>query len=113
MEGFKPFGWYLTLVQFGFYSMFGLVELQLTQDKRRRYDNRLCFYPQKTAFTVKHILCLTFSPLFFLIFFLFHLLQDTREDLYDYSIFNGGHYGPVKYLFGLLELPYTGHLQVL
>ncbi|XP_040288845.1 adenosine 3'-phospho 5'-phosphosulfate transporter 2 isoform X1 [Bufo bufo] len=36
IEGFKPFGWYLTLVQFGFYSMFGLVELQLTQDKRRR-----------------------------------------------------------------------------
>lgn len=36
VEGFKPFGWYLTLVQFGFYSMFGLIELQLTQDKRRR-----------------------------------------------------------------------------
>uniref|UniRef100_A0A4W5JVH0 Adenosine 3'-phospho 5'-phosphosulfate transporter 2 n=1 Tax=Hucho hucho TaxID=62062 RepID=A0A4W5JVH0_9TELE len=36
MEGFKPFGWYLTLVQFGFYSLFGLVELQLTQDKQRR-----------------------------------------------------------------------------
>ncbi|XP_056377102.1 adenosine 3'-phospho 5'-phosphosulfate transporter 2 isoform X1 [Hyla sarda] len=36
IEGFKPFGWYLTLVQFGFYSIFGLVELQLTQDKRRR-----------------------------------------------------------------------------
>ncbi|KAM3929724.1 adenosine 3'-phospho 5'-phosphosulfate transporter 2 isoform 1-T1 [Leptodactylus fuscus] len=36
VEGFRPFGWYLTLVQFGFYSMFGLVELQLTQDKRRR-----------------------------------------------------------------------------
>ncbi|KAL0157285.1 hypothetical protein M9458_048531, partial [Cirrhinus mrigala] len=35
VEGFKPFGWYLTLVQFGFYSLFGLVELQLTQDKRR------------------------------------------------------------------------------
>uniref|UniRef100_UPI00398EE638 adenosine 3'-phospho 5'-phosphosulfate transporter 2 isoform X2 n=1 Tax=Pristiophorus japonicus TaxID=55135 RepID=UPI00398EE638 len=36
LEGFKPYGWYLTLVQFAFYSMFGLVELQLTQDKRRR-----------------------------------------------------------------------------
>ncbi|XP_063779196.1 adenosine 3'-phospho 5'-phosphosulfate transporter 2 isoform X2 [Pseudophryne corroboree] len=36
VEGFKPFGWYLTLVQFGFYSVFGLIELQLTQDKRRR-----------------------------------------------------------------------------
>ncbi|XP_078396065.1 adenosine 3'-phospho 5'-phosphosulfate transporter 2 isoform X2 [Cetorhinus maximus] len=36
LEGFKPFGWYLTLVQFAFYSTFGLIELQLTQDKRRR-----------------------------------------------------------------------------
>ncbi|XP_058878664.1 adenosine 3'-phospho 5'-phosphosulfate transporter 2 isoform X2 [Acipenser ruthenus] len=40
MEGFKPFGWYLTLVQFGFYSMFGLVELQLTQDKSRRIPGK-------------------------------------------------------------------------
>ncbi|XP_029548620.1 adenosine 3'-phospho 5'-phosphosulfate transporter 2-like isoform X2 [Salmo trutta] len=40
MEGFKPFGWYLTLVQFGFYSLFGLVELQLTQDKRRRIPGK-------------------------------------------------------------------------
>ncbi|KAL2085470.1 hypothetical protein ACEWY4_018790 [Coilia grayii] len=40
VEGFKPFGWYLTLVQFGFYSMFGLVELQLTQDKRRRIPGK-------------------------------------------------------------------------
>ncbi|XP_043544526.1 adenosine 3'-phospho 5'-phosphosulfate transporter 2 isoform X2 [Chiloscyllium plagiosum] len=36
VEGFKPFGWYLTLVQFAFYSTFGLIEQQLTQDKRRR-----------------------------------------------------------------------------
>ncbi|XP_048385459.1 adenosine 3'-phospho 5'-phosphosulfate transporter 2 isoform X3 [Stegostoma tigrinum] len=36
VEGFKPFGWYLTLVQFAFYSCFGLIEQQLTQDKRRR-----------------------------------------------------------------------------
>ncbi|KAG9283543.1 adenosine 3'-phospho 5'-phosphosulfate transporter 2 [Astyanax mexicanus] len=40
VEGFKPFGWYLTLVQFGFYSVFGLVELQLTQDKRRRIPGK-------------------------------------------------------------------------
>ncbi|PWA18228.1 hypothetical protein CCH79_00004314 [Gambusia affinis] len=38
--GFKPFGWYLTLIQFGFYSMFGLVELQFTQDKRRRIPGK-------------------------------------------------------------------------
>ncbi|XP_069776953.1 adenosine 3'-phospho 5'-phosphosulfate transporter 2 isoform X2 [Narcine bancroftii] len=36
LEGFKPFGWYLTLVQFAFYSTFGLIELQFTQDKMRR-----------------------------------------------------------------------------
>ncbi|MBN3288295.1 S35B3 protein, partial [Polyodon spathula] len=40
VEGFKPFGWYLTLVQFGFYSVFGLVELQLTQDKSRRIPGK-------------------------------------------------------------------------
>ncbi|XP_043921358.1 adenosine 3'-phospho 5'-phosphosulfate transporter 2 isoform X2 [Protopterus annectens] len=40
LEGFKPFGWYLTLVQFGFYSLFGLVELQLIQDKRRRIPGK-------------------------------------------------------------------------
>ncbi|KAF3836059.1 hypothetical protein F7725_028617 [Dissostichus mawsoni] len=40
VEGFKPFGWYLTLIQFGFYSTFGLVELQLTQDKRRRIPGK-------------------------------------------------------------------------
>ncbi|KAK6491867.1 adenosine 3'-phospho 5'-phosphosulfate transporter 2-like [Huso huso] len=40
VEGFKPFGWYLTLVQFGFYAAFGLVELQLTQEKRRRIPGK-------------------------------------------------------------------------
>lgn len=43
----------------------------------------------------------------------FPVFQDTREDLYDDSISNSGHYGPVQYLSGLLELPHTGHLQVL
>ncbi|XP_012590254.1 PREDICTED: adenosine 3'-phospho 5'-phosphosulfate transporter 2 isoform X2 [Condylura cristata] len=40
MEGFKPYGWYLTLMQFAFYSIFGLIELQLTQDKRRRIPGK-------------------------------------------------------------------------
>ncbi|XP_008829854.1 adenosine 3'-phospho 5'-phosphosulfate transporter 2 isoform X2 [Nannospalax galili] len=40
VEGFKPYGWYLTLVQFAFYSIFGLIELQLTQDKRRRIPGK-------------------------------------------------------------------------
>ena len=36
LEGFKPFGWYLTLVQFAFYTFFGLGELQFKEDKSRR-----------------------------------------------------------------------------
>ncbi|XP_005398899.1 PREDICTED: adenosine 3'-phospho 5'-phosphosulfate transporter 2 isoform X2 [Chinchilla lanigera] len=40
MEGFKPYGWYLTLMQFAFYSIFGLIELQLIQDKRRRIPGK-------------------------------------------------------------------------
>lgn len=43
----------------------------------------------------------------------FLVFQDTRENLYDHSFSNSGHYGSVQYLSGLLELPYTGHLQVL
>lgn len=42
VEGFKPYGWYLTLVQFAFYSVFGLIELQLTQDRRRRKAVQPC-----------------------------------------------------------------------
>ncbi|KAH0617935.1 hypothetical protein JD844_016709 [Phrynosoma platyrhinos] len=48
IEGFKPFGWYLTLVQFGFYSIFGLIELQLIQDKRRRASFIFSRIPGKT-----------------------------------------------------------------
>ncbi|XP_060045170.1 adenosine 3'-phospho 5'-phosphosulfate transporter 2 isoform X2 [Erinaceus europaeus] len=40
LEGFKPYGWYLTLVQFAFYSIFGLIELQFIQDKRRRIPGK-------------------------------------------------------------------------
>ncbi|KAB1261913.1 Adenosine 3'-phospho 5'-phosphosulfate transporter 2 [Camelus dromedarius] len=40
LEGFKLYGWYLTLVQFAFYSIFGLIELQLIQDKRRRIPGK-------------------------------------------------------------------------
>lgn len=36
LDGFRPFGWYLTLVQFGLYTIFGLAELQLKADKERR-----------------------------------------------------------------------------
>lgn len=30
LDGFKPFGWYLTLVQFAYYTVFGCVERRLT-----------------------------------------------------------------------------------
>ena len=36
IEGFKPFGWFLTLVQFMFYTLFGLLELQTKEDKSRK-----------------------------------------------------------------------------
>ncbi|XP_071118629.1 adenosine 3'-phospho 5'-phosphosulfate transporter 2-like [Haliotis cracherodii] len=36
LQGFKPFGWYLTLVQFACYTVFGLAELQFKQDKSRK-----------------------------------------------------------------------------
>lgn len=107
VEGFKPFGWYLTLVQFGFYSMFGLVELQLTQDKRRRYiitSDQITLVGLRSS---SQLAINTSSALYLSIF------QDTWEDLYDNSLSDSGHYGPVQYLSGLLELPDTGHLQVL
>ncbi|XP_068677877.1 adenosine 3'-phospho 5'-phosphosulfate transporter 2-like [Montipora foliosa] len=34
--GMKSFGWFLTLVQFGFYTVFGLVETSLKSDKTRK-----------------------------------------------------------------------------
>ncbi|ELW71750.1 Adenosine 3'-phospho 5'-phosphosulfate transporter 2 [Tupaia chinensis] len=40
VEGLKSYGWYLTLVQFAFYSIFGMIELQLIQDKRRRIPGK-------------------------------------------------------------------------
>lgn len=34
--GMKPFGWYLTLVQFAWYSVFGTCQTSLQRDKRRK-----------------------------------------------------------------------------
>lgn len=31
LDGFKPFGWFLTLIQFGYYTIFGYLERQLTE----------------------------------------------------------------------------------
>ena len=35
IEGFKPYGWYLTLVQFGFYTIFGLLQMVIGDYDRR------------------------------------------------------------------------------
>ncbi|XP_065843398.1 adenosine 3'-phospho 5'-phosphosulfate transporter 2-like isoform X2 [Oscarella lobularis] len=39
-EGLKPFGLYLTLVQFGFYTIFGSVEFRMREDATRRIPLR-------------------------------------------------------------------------
>ncbi|EDO32018.1 predicted protein, partial [Nematostella vectensis] len=36
LEGFRPYGWYLTLVQFGLYAIFGTVETSFQTDKSRK-----------------------------------------------------------------------------
>ncbi|GJQ68395.1 Papst2 [Trypoxylus dichotomus] len=36
LEGFGPYGWFLTLVQFGFYTIFGLIEKCATRFPSRR-----------------------------------------------------------------------------
>lgn len=30
LDGFKPYGWYLTLIQFGYYTIFGFLERRIT-----------------------------------------------------------------------------------
>ncbi|ERL87376.1 adenosine 3'-phospho 5'-phosphosulfate transporter 2 [Dendroctonus ponderosae] len=40
IKGFKPFGWYLTLVQFGFYTVFGLIETKIRGIHTRRIPIR-------------------------------------------------------------------------
>lgn len=36
VEGFKPYGWHLTLMQFAFYSIFGVMEVGLKEDRQRK-----------------------------------------------------------------------------
>ncbi|XP_041358037.1 adenosine 3'-phospho 5'-phosphosulfate transporter 2-like isoform X1 [Gigantopelta aegis] len=36
LEGFRPFGWYLTLVQFACYTVFGVTELHFKEDRTRK-----------------------------------------------------------------------------
>lgn len=37
LDGFQPYGWYLTLVQFGYYSIFGLIEKYVNKIQARKY----------------------------------------------------------------------------
>lgn len=36
INGFQPFGWFLTLVQFGFYTIFGTIETRIQGISSRR-----------------------------------------------------------------------------
>lgn len=36
IDGFKPYGWFLTLVQFFYYSIFGLIEVNARKNTSRR-----------------------------------------------------------------------------
>ncbi|CAB3365111.1 Hypothetical predicted protein [Cloeon dipterum] len=45
LDGFKPMGWYLTLVQFAYYSLFGWLEMKLKRESSRRI-------PMKTYFVL-------------------------------------------------------------
>lgn len=36
LDGFQPYGWYLTLVQFGYYSIFGLIEKFINKIQSRK-----------------------------------------------------------------------------
>lgn len=41
LEGFKPFGWYLTLIQFGCYTVIGVAGQQLQKEKTRKIPLRM------------------------------------------------------------------------
>lgn len=36
LDGFQPYGWYLTLVQFGYYTIFGLIEKYMNNVTSRK-----------------------------------------------------------------------------
>lgn len=43
INDFKPYGWFLTLVQFGYYTIFGLVETKIRKIEKRRIPIRTYF----------------------------------------------------------------------
>ncbi|KAB0796157.1 hypothetical protein PPYR_10218 [Photinus pyralis] len=44
LDGFKPFGWYLTLIQFGYYTLFGMLEKAVKQEGTRRMPMPVYFF---------------------------------------------------------------------
>lgn len=46
LDGFQPYGWYLTLVQFGYYTIFGFIEKCLRKIRTRQlvYSNYYLYY---------------------------------------------------------------------
>lgn len=39
LEGFKPYGWFLTLIQFGYYTVFGYIERRITDVASWKHRN--------------------------------------------------------------------------
>ncbi|XP_037929625.1 adenosine 3'-phospho 5'-phosphosulfate transporter 2 [Teleopsis dalmanni] len=49
VDGFKPFGWFLTLVQFGYYIVFGLIERKIEERRHENVTTARCI-PMRTYF---------------------------------------------------------------
>ncbi|KAJ8970636.1 hypothetical protein NQ317_000166 [Molorchus minor] len=43
IDGFQPFGWFLTLVQFGFYTIFGFIEIKVKNISTRKIPMQTYF----------------------------------------------------------------------
>lgn len=62
LEGFKPFGWFLTFIQFCFYSIFGLLELFfISSPEHRARRIPLHIYALIAALTVTTMACSNMS----------------------------------------------------
>ena len=92
LPGFAGYGWYLTLLQFGYYSLFGKVAPL----------NNLCCYV--TLYVVDRDV---FSS---------RREKSAFENLHTSCLDNSSNYGVLKCKFGLLKLSYPGtythHLKV-
>ena len=55
IKGFKQYGWYLTLIQFGYYTIFGAIEMQLKNPNARKRRVPIRVYPIIAFLTVATI----------------------------------------------------------